>query len=958
MTAAAVTGGDPAKRLNEVGRGKAVGDRVRSHGRPVTEDVSVEEAHKKLLQAWINDTKSGDEYKRMFEKRLKKNDDGQNIIHRAIMKFKKEPNVVSHSVLHEIESLVVEHPEFFIADDEYERRPMIEAAKHHIVMLFRVIDLLIPKNLLAEIDKVCKGDKVKCPLHKVSNLRRDQCRRIVGSEYDPKVDLPADQDQCLHNQIDVQKLVDKDKQLREHLEFVLKSENARLCLESLLNQNKFDPGQNTRDLVLPVTGFKALLELCPDELFSRQPKGAKESTPLQRAVKLYEAQNIDYDLLLSIIRALIDRHPESIFIKDSSDRNAYRLLKETPRMKAAQNISSRAQAEDLLKRKCISFPANSSTQPLSWRDEEKMWLKKSDFLYWDAETEHQFYLNLTGESETLNRSYIETIQDESGIRFETVLAFVKLPYWKAQEETRTADEVTAPGAGQNLSPNLPSRDEGHKAQDHEANPYPAIFDWLWAKGVRKIFTLDVDDDGPEPHTNAAIRKALIGEDSGSKTARDFRVEVWKWKKFDICAETVAISASRAKEIHLYSHGNIAVLRGWATSVGLAQLNKNLDDEMDCKEYEKEFKKTLLENIPRLQLGSIKITNHGFRRSNESDADRNRRNNGIETTRSHSLEKTLDTNQWIGQLKNFKSFVWNLPIDDTKKPRIKVALLDDGAKLTALHGKQQGRSFHKDKEEFFVGPCEHGTAMARCIREVCPRAELYIARLDDSRKVENQRFTIESCCQALQWALDMKVDIISISWTFTKKGNANDSYEKKFEDLVKKAALEKNIIIFGSLPDQANVKTQAFAPVGLDEVIKIGAATIYGEGSRQNLYAGPDFLLPGENLPSSTGGLVSGSSYATAYASGLAAIVLYCIKAFEAIGEYDEDEDILKAWSLAKKRDGMKAIFKTLSGKSPEYHSDSGLFVRPYHIFGQEFEKSPSSILRSIIQKTVLRTYVP
>jgi hypothetical protein len=73
----------------------------------------------------------------------------------------------------------------------------------------------------------------------------------------------------------------------------------------------------------------------------------------------------------------------------------------------------------------------------------------------------------------------------------------------------------------------------------------------------------------------------------------------------------------------------------------------------------------------------------------------------------------------------------------------VALLDDGAKLTDLHGIQIGASFCPDDEPYFVGPCSHGTSMAKCIRDVCPMAELYIARLDVSRKEENQKFTVRS-----------------------------------------------------------------------------------------------------------------------------------------------------------------------------------------------------------------------
>lgn len=81
-----------------------------------------------------------------------------------------------------------------------------------------------------------------------------------------------------------------------------------------------------------------------------------------------------------------------------------------------------------------------------------------------------------------------------------------------------------------------------------------------------------------------------------------------------------------------------------------------------------------------------------------------------------------------------------------RPTVKVALLDDGAKLTDLHGKQEGRSFRAGDETYFVGPCEHGTEMARCIRDICPMAELYVGRLDDSRDVENQKFTLSTCHQ--------------------------------------------------------------------------------------------------------------------------------------------------------------------------------------------------------------------
>lgn len=46
------------------------------------------------------------------------------------------------------------------------------------------------------------------------------------------------------------------------------------------------------------------------------------------------------------------------------------------------------------------------------------------------EAEQHFRLNLIGESAILNKKYITTMREKSGMRFEAVLDFVKLPYWR------------------------------------------------------------------------------------------------------------------------------------------------------------------------------------------------------------------------------------------------------------------------------------------------------------------------------------------------------------------------------------------------------------------------------------------------------------------------------------------------------------------------------------------------
>ena len=80
----------------------------------------------------------------------------------------------------------------------------------------------------------------------------------------------------------------------------------------------------------------------------------------------------------------------------------------------------------------------------------------------------------------------------------------------------------------------------------------------------------------------------------------------------------------------------------------------------------------------------------------------------------------------------------------EKPLVKIALLDDGVKLDHLRGTDHfGISFWPNDQPYFAGECIHGSAMADCIKKVCPKAELYVAQLDGSGLVEDQKFTIRS-----------------------------------------------------------------------------------------------------------------------------------------------------------------------------------------------------------------------
>ena len=90
-----------------------------------------------------------------------------------------------------------------------------------------------------------------------------------------------------------------------------------------------------------------------------------------------------------------------------------------------------------------------------------------------------------------------------------------------------------------------------------------IFRWLRNDAeVEKIIKLIVDDLHHPAHSDEEIERAV----------KPFKVEIWDWRKIDLCCETIAEAAPNARQVKLYWSGNNAVLCGWSDPEGgLARL---------------------------------------------------------------------------------------------------------------------------------------------------------------------------------------------------------------------------------------------------------------------------------------------------------------------------------------------------------------------------------------------------
>lgn len=239
--------------------------------------------------------------------------------------------------------------------------------------------------------------------------------------------------------------------------------------------------------------------------------------------------------------------------------------------------------------------------------------------------------------------------------------------------------------------------------------------------------------------------------------------------------------------------------------------------------------------------------------------------------------------------NFARFLRRAPRAKEEDMAIKIAIIDDGVdgSLLSLDNKiVAGKSFcpYANSTDlmspYYVSSGNHGTCMATLICKLCPEVKLYVARLDERPGVgsSQRQITARSAAEAIQWATDCDVDIISMSWTIEAPVQGSDDMTALRNAV--DAARAKNILMFCSTSDQGSSTRDDCYPGDFDGCIKIGGATDTGDPLAWVNTEKVQFLLPGDHVPFSNneGKVVSyesGSSVATAAASGLAGLLLFC-----------------------------------------------------------------------------------
>jgi len=171
----------------------------------------------------------------------------------------------------------------------------------------------------------------------------------------------------------------------------------------------------------------------------------------------------------------------------------------------------------------------------------------------------------------------------------------------------------------------------------------------------------------------------------------------------------------------------------------------------------------------------------------------------------------------------------------------------------------------------------------------------------------------------------------MSWTIETPVAAHPDMEELAEAV--KEAAAKDILMFCSTSDQGNSTTDRCYPGDFPACIQIGGATDTGEALSWVNAKKVNFLLPGKNVPflNNEGRVVSyesGSSVATAAASGLAALLLVCSGLLSA-----QDKSPDSPQYISRGHEHMSCVFKLLASK------DQNKFLDVLDFFDRRFKRA-------------------
>ncbi|PWY74072.1 hypothetical protein BO83DRAFT_398505 [Aspergillus eucalypticola CBS 122712] len=397
----------------------------------------------------------------------------------------------------------------------------------------------------------------------------------------------------------------------------------------------------------------------------------------------------------------------------------------------------------------------------------------------------------------------------------------------------------------------------------------SVFDELALAGVRQILRLQVEDNGDVmAHSDAAIERAITGSDHRGELT-----------SFDINIELIHDAEPNVKSIHLHWSGGQTVLRGWADAILVLYTQFK---ELTCV-YLHAYQERVIDT--RKDEETCTIPSHG----------------------DYTNEKQY---LWINRLEDFRDAML-----EVHKVSPKVALIDDGLDYGDFdvypHTEVRGFSCYprtgQTEHPWHKSTNGHRTAMANMILRINPWVHLLVIRIEDGISYANpgspsRTIQPDSAARAVEAAIKLNVDVISMSWTIRKqfsqlhsspvdpgslgKKSIDEVGIERLERAIREAA-ENNILMVCSAADDIELLGKDNLPFCAAEhnIFRIGSCDSQAqrdpmtENRTTISYFLPGIQVPEAQRPHSLKPIVyhDGSSIATALAAGLISIILHCAR---------------------------------------------------------------------------------
>jgi len=227
------------------------------------------------------------------------------------------------------------------------------------------------------------------------------------------------------------------------------------------------------------------------------------------------------------------------------------------------------------------------------------------------------------------------------------------------------------------------------------------------------------------------------------------------------------------------------------------------------------------------------------------------------------------------------------------------------------------AFGNKESQYWLATDPHGSHICNIISQIDPCCSFYIAKVAENKHDPKADRVIK----AIDWAIDQRVDIINLSLVLFKE-------DDEVWDAVKRAA-NNNIVIICSTADQGLVTQEVWPAMYSirpeNSIIPIAATSANGRLMEYSSETFAHYTLQGENVtptPSPDAKIVqrqvSGSSVATAMATGVASLVLACHRIANAIPGCSTKMSKSPNQTVIKEMFKHKLCIRTSTDDSPKH----------------------------------------